>query len=76
MMVEVERDWEDRLERVRENVRDHAEWRINALQQHYQDRNKRRREAQDDEEEVWTFVNDVSRNYVKMCDGRIKIGGN
>jgi hypothetical protein len=50
MMVEVERDWEDRLEKVRENVRDHAEWRINALQQHYQARNKRRRQAEQDEE--------------------------
>jgi hypothetical protein len=48
MMVEV--DGEDRLEKVC----DHAEWRINTLQQHYQQhcqaRNKRRRLAEHDEE--------------------------
>jgi hypothetical protein len=27
-----------------------TEWRINALQQHYQARNKRRRQAEQDEE--------------------------
>jgi hypothetical protein len=63
MMVEVERDWEDRLEKVRENVRDHAEWRINALQQHYQARNKRRRQAEQDEEVSWGYNNKFNFSY-------------
>ena len=52
MMVEVERDWEDRLVRARENVREHADWRINAIQQAYQARNKRRHASDEDEEEA------------------------
>ena len=71
-MVEVERDWEDRLKKVRESAKDHAEWRINALQQAYQARDKRRRQAkaaaeeEDEEEEEEEEEEDLSETVSRL----------
>ncbi len=52
MLVEVEKDWEKRLQDERERTEELNEWRINKVQEVYKAKRKRQRRDDDDDEDL------------------------
>ncbi len=60
MLVEVEKDWEKRLQDERERTEELSEWRINKVQEVYKAKLKRKR--QDDEDEAAAAEDEATLN--------------
>ena len=69
MIVEVETNWEQRLQEERDRAADLSEWRINKLQEAYKERNnQRKRQREDSEDEAENVREKLEEAETKLSD--------
>ena len=69
MVVEIDSNWEQRLQDERDRAADYNEWRLNKLQEAYEDRrNTRKRQRRESEEETESAKEQLEDANTKLQD--------